>query len=903
MEVFGERAVFYILCLMLVFAPLAFGAVRPWSRNPMLLLTLVALLCWGARVVVAGRISWVRAPLDLPIAVGILYVVARYATSPVEWESRQEMLLVLMYAAVYFLATQHLVRRQRLNILLWLLVGVAIGICAYAIINRIRGVEMVWWLPNKDYSGRSFGTFYCPNHFSGYLELVLAVAGAHLLWSGRAAAQRIVLAYGVAVMLGGIAISLSRGGYLSTGAMLLALAFAVSRGVSKQWWPGIALAVALAVGGGVAVSSFPSIRTRFESLTPTDSGMLRPNQPLQVGEASRWWMWVGAWKMFSDHPWFGVGPFLFNTCYGPYRVPEDQCEPEHVHNDYLQALSDYGVVGFVLMGVLIITFFVSAWRIHQRWRQLGRDDEPRWHWPFWLDLDRAGRPAWLLGSALAVVCYMVHSVVDFNLHISANALTLTVIMAAGMVADCSRRLTPSGGGEGVTLPPVVKFIELPPAAQKLVASVVVALVIGVGWVVVPNYGAYLLMRLAEKQYAVEKPVAATPAAAPAAAIPAQGLFGDQHAARLDAARAYAERAWRWDPRNYQVARLLGDISMAQARNSYKEGDALARQSIAWYEQAERLNPFPAALPTRRADALEFLGRWNDAEAARARAVALEPNCYLYHRYMGTFHLRRGKSDLALASFQRAHKLYGGDRFSAQKIQQLTAAAPPTSRPTAPRSDPAKVLRDLLAPSKTPPSKQDAAGFKRQLDLLDSVSRTNAPAPARRSDPSVVLRDLLAPLPSRSTAPASAPAPRSDPATVLRELLPSKPAPAPPAPASAPAPAAPPPAAPSQPIQAPVPLPSAAPAPPPPSNLVPAMRDLIAPIGAGNTQFKSIQTPLQKPLQQPIPPAGSEPPRPASREALIQQLDAIAAQPRTNAPASNLDTNKINRILAPFIRRR
>ena len=91
---------------------------------------MAALLCWAARVAAAGKISWIRTPLDGPLLVGAVYVTARYATSPVEWISRQEMLLVLMYVSVYFLVTQHFFRRRRQNALLWLLMVVAVGITA-----------------------------------------------------------------------------------------------------------------------------------------------------------------------------------------------------------------------------------------------------------------------------------------------------------------------------------------------------------------------------------------------------------------------------------------------------------------------------------------------------------------------------------------------------------------------------------------------------------------------------------------------------------------------------------------------------------------------------------------------------------------------------------------------------
>ncbi|MCX6910854.1 MAG: O-antigen ligase family protein [Verrucomicrobia bacterium] len=640
-ERYSDSAVFCILCLMLVFAALALGAIHPWSRATLGLLTLVALLCWAARVAVAGKLMWIRTPLDLPLAVGAAYVVALYAVSPVEWISRQEMLLVLTYASVYFLVTQHCFRSQRQHVLLWLLMTLAVGITAYGIINRLRGVDMVWWIPYEDIFHRVRGTFRNPNHFAGFLELTLAVALAHLLWSGRGAAQRIVLAYAACVMFVGIAFSGSRGGYISTGGMLVFVVAAVARGVTRRWWPALVIVLLGLLAGAWGIYGFEALRTRFFSP--------------QMGrvDTSRMWMWQAAWQIFLEHPWFGTGPCMFNAVYGRYRDPLDQFIPEYVHNDYLQTLCDYGITGFVLMGLLVGAFLVTAWRIHLRWRQRGIGEHSGWHWPYWLDTDRVSRPAWLLGSAAAVVVYMLHSAVDFNLHISANALTLTVLMAMGMLAGHARRLTENLPDGVKPLPPVTQSIDTTVAARRMIAGAIAVLVAAEATVAVPNGVSCAWQWLAEKRY---------------------------ERAEFAQARDAAEQAWAWDSRNHHIALLLGDMALNEALLSSKDATASAEQALQWYQRAGKLDPIEAEPVSRQAQALEHLKRWKEAEAGHMRALSISPNYYLYYERLGLFHAARGEKEKAAAELRTRVTLNRRPESTRllfeRRIRELTAPAPP-----------------------------------------------------------------------------------------------------------------------------------------------------------------------------------------------------------------------------------
>jgi tetratricopeptide (TPR) repeat protein len=114
-----------------------------------------------------------------------------------------------------------------------------------------------------------------------------------------------------------------------------------------------------------------------------------------------------------------VGPGHF-----PWRFPA--CRPErvflraeHAHNDYLELLADWGVVGalIVLAGLgCFITGLVETWRHVQR----SEADFSSGH---------SNRFAFFAGASGALAALLVHSAGDYNLHIPANALLAVTWLA------------------------------------------------------------------------------------------------------------------------------------------------------------------------------------------------------------------------------------------------------------------------------------------------------------------------------------------------------------------------------------------------------------------------------------------------------------------------------------------
>jgi hypothetical protein len=96
-----------------------------------------------------------------------------------------------------------------------------------------------------------------------------------------------------------------------------------------------------------------------------------------------------------------------------------QMSPEFVHNDYLNTLADYGVAGTVLVAaacILLLGGVARTWKFVR----IAPDDFAR---------KKSNKFAFLLGGSLGVLAMLLHSAVDFPMHIPANALLAITLMA------------------------------------------------------------------------------------------------------------------------------------------------------------------------------------------------------------------------------------------------------------------------------------------------------------------------------------------------------------------------------------------------------------------------------------------------------------------------------------------
>jgi O-antigen ligase len=114
-------------------------------------------------------------------------------------------------------------------------------------------------------------------------------------------------------------------------------------------------------------------------------------------------MRANTWRIFLDHPWTGTGLGTLQLVFPAYETLYDGKIVNHAHNDYLEGLAETGLAGGLccvwFLGVLL---FGSLRRL--------------------TELDGSFASILQLSGLVACLGFLTHSLVDFNLHIPANAL-------------------------------------------------------------------------------------------------------------------------------------------------------------------------------------------------------------------------------------------------------------------------------------------------------------------------------------------------------------------------------------------------------------------------------------------------------------------------------------------------
>jgi len=406
-----EAGIVALVLAVLIFGPLATGAVRPLEFLLIQGLTIGAVLLWMIRCWInpGHRLLW--PPVCWPVIGFVIYAIIRYQHADLEYVARQELVRILVYACVFFVILNNLARQESTLLLSCVLIFLGMAISMYAIYQFATNSEYVWhFIKPAGYRNRASGTYICPNHLAGFLGMLLPVGLAYTVTGRVGPLLRVFLGYASLVLLAGIGVSISRGGWFASGVALLVFSGLLIRRRQHRIPAFIVLAL-LALGGIVFYLNARQPQQRFKETFAKDNPQESANFRLNMSKPTI--------AMWLDHVWFGVGPSHFDYRFPAYRPPEVQARPGYSHNDYLNTLADWGLVGAVLVAgcwILLSLGVLKTWRYVRR---QSNDIETR----------LSNRAAFVFGAAVGLIAILVHSFADFNMHIPANAILAVALMA------------------------------------------------------------------------------------------------------------------------------------------------------------------------------------------------------------------------------------------------------------------------------------------------------------------------------------------------------------------------------------------------------------------------------------------------------------------------------------------
>jgi O-antigen ligase len=605
-----ERSILGLVLGILVFAPLAFGAVDAWAFLVVQALTLGVMLVWALRLWIDPKPKLLWPPLCWVVLAFALYAVGRHLTADIEYVARQEMIRVVMYAFLYFAIVNNLFRQEHAQVISFTLVFLAMGIAGYAVYQFLTHSVHVWNLAAM-YAGRASGTYISPNNLAGFLEMILPLAIAYLLAGRIPPLMRILLAYSALVIMAGLAVTFSRGGWAAAAlALLVLLGILISQ--RQHRLPAFLLLVVLIGGGAIFTTKYLAQTATFISRQQRAELNVRH---LDIELRSD--LWLAAVQMWRDHFWWGVGPAHYNYRYPTYRTERIQMQPDRAHNDYANLLADWGTTGGLITLAGMGVFAASLWQTRRHVRRVEKEFKS----------GHSNRLAFYVGALAGLCALAVHSAVDFNLHIPANALIGVTLLA---LLSSNLRFATEKFWFNLRLP------------VKLVVTLGLA-------------GGMVYLGAQEIRHGRE-----TFWLAHADRLPD---FSPEQAAAL-------EKAFAAEPQNPATTYALGECYRMQSFEGGSDYETQAKTAMDWYSRGMKLNPYDGFNYMGCGMCLDWLERHDEAEADFNRADALDPNGYFVAANFGWHYVQAGNYAAARPWLVRSLKLQWNENPTARSYLDL-----------------------------------------------------------------------------------------------------------------------------------------------------------------------------------------------------------------------------------------
>ena len=430
----ASRFIILVLCLAVVLSTLAFGTVHSWSLGFFQAGAVLVAILWAVDAWRTRRLRLSRNLLQLPLVglfvVGLVQLLpfggaggttGGLANAPVNTLSLDPyatrfVLLQLGSLIIYFSAALvYTDSPGRLRLLVRVVTIFGFLLALFGMFQYFTNPSQIYWFRQPKFA-LPFGPFINRHHFAGYMELTLALPLGLLVSGAIAVERRLLYIFAVAIMSAALVLTTSRGGIVSLGAEVLFIAgiaglvrrknkgesdeseAAQSRVRSALVRVGLGFAlVVVLLAGATLLGGEESLARLFGTVSADDP------------TSGRVQFWQGTWSVIKQYPVLGTGLGAFSVAYTQHDVLNGATRLEQAHNDYLQILSDAGIVG----GVLGLFFIFMLFRYG--FSRFNSSDK-----------FRRGVAAGALAGCFAV---LVHSFFEFSLHMTSNALLFLLLAA------------------------------------------------------------------------------------------------------------------------------------------------------------------------------------------------------------------------------------------------------------------------------------------------------------------------------------------------------------------------------------------------------------------------------------------------------------------------------------------
>lgn len=414
---------------LIIFAAVAHGAVEPWSEFVFVIWTAILALLWMIKVVYDRKMMIFVPQTAWPMVALILLGVAQsfsFKNADGSWRSlsldveatRGTVLLLCCLLLCSLIAANFLTHRERLQRMAFFLTIFGLLLSSFALIQFFTWNDKFYWF-RAAHTESPFGPFVNRNHYAGYIELLLPWP-VILMLSRQRREEKLFYGFAAAWMAMSAVFSLSRGGMISIFAELMFLAAFGPRGdqdYSTDYTGtrrfgafllrvgAVAAIIAAAIGGLNWLGTERVVnRLAPEQVNVQTASALSENSSPSNNWDDRGELWRDSWSVFRANPLTGVGLGAFETAFPAHDRSSNvsRIVTPQTHNDYLQALTDGGLIGGLIVFWFLVVFARAVWR--------------------GLRLAEPLMSLSVLACSAGCFGLLVHSLFDFNLQLPSHAL-------------------------------------------------------------------------------------------------------------------------------------------------------------------------------------------------------------------------------------------------------------------------------------------------------------------------------------------------------------------------------------------------------------------------------------------------------------------------------------------------
>jgi O-antigen ligase len=388
--------VLFSLAAVLMFGPLAFGAVDPWSIFILQAASAVLFVIWALSQLRSTQISIQWSPVFSPMITfaGLMCVQLLPGFSAYQHATFSQLLLYVAYGAVGFLLVQTLTTSREVRSLATALTIYGTSIALFAVLQNLSAPTKLYWLKTPHFGGWIYGPYVNHNHYAGLMEMLIPVPLVFAFSRFGHTRERWIAASVAAFMGATIFLSGSRGGMTAFAVQITIFIAFVFRERQRRNVAVLLSTFLLLSIGVIAWTGGREVKARIATLAAQKHSDISPDIRLQIDR--------DILRMSRKRPVLGWGQGTFADVYPRFRSFYTDSLVNAAHNDYLQVLAETGILGFGTMMWLLVSVLRPALRKSHKWAS---------------DLNGAVAVAAILG----ISGILIHSLVDFNMQIPANA--------------------------------------------------------------------------------------------------------------------------------------------------------------------------------------------------------------------------------------------------------------------------------------------------------------------------------------------------------------------------------------------------------------------------------------------------------------------------------------------------